>query len=438
MGVSGAAARIASDQRSRPAARVGGHSVWDRWWRWLWFTAFVGGSLVVVRDVDALREAPLGLEVAHRLLSVGLIGFLLLPRIIRSPGAVFRGVPGLLVAFALWRLGSTGWSVYPEWTLYRSVEYLIIALLTVYTASSMKTSAEFYAWLNAVWGWLAVLVALAWKDILLFPQEALRPSASGALVPFQLFGVLPIQNAAGLAQLAGILAIVGINRWLEGRRSALWFVLVAWAVVTMGIAQGRSAIAGFLLGALLVVVLRKRWNVLALVGVVTLGLIMESARNVAVGFLQRGQSVELLMSFSGRKYWWDYTWTQLILERPILGFGAFTGGRFLVQPVVGSPFGSTVDNAWVELWLDTGIVGVVVFALLVAWMLRIFLVAATLSAHADPDKRNTAIECSGVLGLLLVRSWFGSSMTLQGAFPVFALVGYAAFLQRSARRGSPR
>src|SRR5438309_1233074 len=100
-----------------------------RWWHWLWLLVFLSGLVFRIRDIETIHDAPVDAWAAWRIGLMALVAVVLLSRL---PGgrpdwvaAIVRGLPAGVFLYGVMALISTLWSVYPLWTLYRSVEYLI-------------------------------------------------------------------------------------------------------------------------------------------------------------------------------------------------------------------------------------------------------------------------------------------------------------------------
>jgi len=408
---------------------------WNQYLRWLWLIVFLGSLNFVFRTAYDISMSYLTIGVVHRVVSLAIVAIPVTILMIRQPRKLFIGLPGLLIIFSLWRLLSTAWSALPMWTLYRAVEYMYIVALMAFTVASLSDLEDVQAWLNWVWGWIAAQITSAWVGLLLFPDKALVHWPD-ALLPVALMGVAPRINPNGLAQLGGILALVGISRWLSAKRSPRWLLLVIPGLTTLLLAQGRAAMIGFLLGFFAILVLYRKigiiWSLLTALATTTL-LGSERTWRYIGHFFTRGQSSAVLWGLAARTRWWELTWRYFIRKNIFLGYGAFAGGRLVAPLTIGISVGEAsriaLDNAWLELMADTGIISVILFFLLIVWVFRILISHAL---HGDDITRLIAIECLGIFILLFVRSFFASSITLHSEFSFFAIVGCAEYLRRNA------
>jgi O-antigen ligase len=89
----------------------------------------------------------------------------------------------------------------------------------------------------------------------------------------------------------------------------------------------------------------------------------------------------------------------------------------------------TLDNAWLEIVTDSGVVGLVIFGFVV------LLVAYTLFSNARKptgEYKHLAAECLAILVLLAFRSFFVSSITLHSEFAFLAIVGCAEYIRQAS------
>lgn len=413
------------------------------WWHALWLLLFLSSLVFRIRDVQSIKDEPIDLWAVYRIVLVGIVALVLLVRLVvmRTDWvpSLFRGLVGALSVYALISIASTLWSIYPAWSLYKSIEYLVdIALLgaVVATVRSAKTYKTLFDW---TWVLQAGLLGAVWVGALLWPSKAFV--VEGELIPVRISGVLPAvdQNEVGLS--AAILAIVALSR-LQFRaargRSIFYGAVLVLSAGTMVLSQTRVAIAGFLLGTFLVLFFSKRLRVITVLALTVVLLLSLTSFGNAVGtFWQRGENQKSLQEFSGRVPVWEFGW-QTFLEQPVLGFGAYAGGRFAVVAAVVDPRWASTLNEYLEIALGTGICGLtpVVFGLVGAWWL---LIRGAQTNGVFELRHQLAIEAIGVLAIITTKTFFGVNMMWHPAQPFLLVVGYAELLRREKhRRPSPR
>src|SRR4029077_9164065 len=124
---------------------------------------------------------------------------------------------------------------------------------------------------------------------------------------------------------------------------------------------------------------------------------------------------------------WGLAW-QKFLEHPLLGYGAYAGGRFAV--LAGNKVDvSTLHSDFAELMVGTGLLGVIlaVIVLLGTWWA---LFGAFRNSSLETSERQLVIEAIGVFGVISTRSVFTSNLFSHPPLMFLAILGYAEFLRR--------
>jgi O-antigen ligase len=256
-----------------------------------------------------------------------------------------------------------------------------------------------------------------------------------------LYGVFPAIHANSLGEYGAIIAVVSLRGLLlppNGKSSPVWYGLACtFGLAALLFSQTRSALGGFLVGAVLVLLFSKGK------GLTTL-LLSGAAALISVGgvgsllwqFVLRRQSPELFQSLSGRVDWWEFGWQQF-LRSPLTGLGAYTA-RFEVLAKLGASDISSIHNSFLEVVLGVGVLGLipVLAALLGTWWV---LIRSLRSSSLDSFERGTAVEALGVLGVISVRCLFTTHLIWHPSLQFLVVLGYAEFLRRrlSARRDIP-
>jgi O-antigen ligase len=119
-------------------------------------------------------------------------------------------------------------------------------------------------------------------------------------------------------------------------------------------------------------------------------------------FFKRGQNIETLYSLGGRIYKWEFAY-EYIKQNPFLGYGAFAGSRFEIMPEITGTLSSSTHSAWVELIVDAGVIGFIIFLLLVVRVLFRLLRKAIIFPKGQ---RELFIEATAVFLLIFIRSFF--------------------------------
>jgi O-antigen ligase len=396
------------------------------WWHGLWALLFCSDFVFRVRDVQSIQDNPLDAWALYRVGLVGLVGFVLLWRLLTHRGewlqSLFTGLLLVMAAFPLAGLISTGWSVYPSWTLYKSVELLIdisVCAAAVAAAGSPDGLKSLFDW---TWFLFALIQCTVWVGALVAPARALQPATG--MLHVQLAGVMPDLSSNGVGHIAALLAVVALSRLLRREGTLLYGLLFASSVATMLLSQTRSALLGFAVGALLVLLLSGRVLIVFSAAVAAvIVLLATSAGPTFIEYFRRGQNAEMFDSLSGRMDWWSFAW-QRFMERPFTGFGAFAGGRFAALAEMGDQTTSSVHNTYLEAILGLGVMGVlpVLICLGGTW----WRLLKSFASH-------TSLEAIGVLAVLTVRSVFTTDLIWHPALPWLLVLALAELLRREGR-----
>jgi hypothetical protein len=112
------------------------------------------------------------------------------------------------------------------------------------------------------------------------------------------------------------------------------------------------------------------------------------------------------------------------------GLGSFVGGRFIGQKNFESTnqgaSAVTLDNSWLELWVDEGFIGI-------GFLIFFFWRVVMLIRGCAPGMLRSL--CFVIATILLFRSFFVSSLMLHTNFFLFLLIVLCAVIERRANRG---
>ena len=409
------------------------------WWHGLWLLLFLSGIVFRMRDVQAIRVVPVDLWASLRIALVCLAALVLVARLVGLQygdwvHSSFRGLVGAMAAYSVVCVISTAWSVYPAWTLYKSLEYSVDVALLAAILAAVRSAHSYKTLFDLTWVFYGLLLISVCLGALAWPREAVLHGVG--TVGVQLQGVLPAVSANGVGELSATLALVSLIRLFvrpQGRCSWAWYsVVLAAGLVTLVLSQTRSAWVGFLLGLVMILLICKHFATMALLIAFSLPICFTSLpRTISAAFV-RGQSPELLYSLSSRLDFWEFGW-QKFLQQPLTGYGAYAGGRFTVLEEMGYTSTSSVHNTYVEIIMGTGWWGLVpvLLALLGAWWI---LVQALRKLPLASLEYQLALEAAGLLAIVTVRSFFTSHLIWHPSLVFLLVLGYAEFLRRRKYR----
>ena len=313
-----------------------------------------------------------------------------------------RRVPLLGVAFLAWCAASLLWSADRGGSA-RALVDLAVVVAVAFAAGSLLTLRQLHGAVTVAVKALLVATVVA---LLVAPGWSTEPAVDGAP---GWHGPFSHKNALG-----AFLVLAAVTLWTGRGRRAPWLVVVG--VLLVG-AQSSTAVALVVLAGLLVAwqagfvrVRSVQWRGLYL-GVSLLGLgllagLLSTRRDLLTDALGRSGTL------SGRTEIWDAVLRQ-VTERPLVGYG--WGG------VWGSPTGPTREiwrevrfeafyahNGYLDLLLQVGVVGLVLFLLLVGRA----LVALWRARTAPAASWGVLVLLTGALTALSESSPFTGSSAL--------------------------
>lgn len=408
------------------------------WWHFLWLLLFLSDFTFRTRNATDINGQAVDTSAGYRIALVALTALALVFRL-GLPGAgwlgsLFRGLVGPLTVYAVLCGISTAWSVYPAWTFYKSIEYFTDLALLAAILVSVKTEKGWGTVFNWNYALQVLLVGAAWLEAFFWPKEAFHQSRG--LFSAQLGGIMPKISSNGLGELGAIVAVVALSRMLVRRKEAsnrvIYIILFVSGLTTIIFSQTRSAVLGFVVGAVLVLYFARRTKLMILVLVASVILFMfTSARLLTEQYLRRGQTDEQVNDLSGRLEYWEAGWQQL-LKHPYTGLGAYTA-RFTVLDKLGEGDTSSIHNAYMEVILGLGPIGLIPILVAIIgtwrWLLR-FLRSAASTAIDHPE----ALDCVGLLAILTVRSFFTVAFVWHPPLSFLVVLGYVEFVRRQDKR----
>lgn len=417
------------------------------WWHILWALLFASALVFRQRSVTQINSNPLDTWALFRVSLDLVVGVILLTRLaLRRPpfwGSMFRGFVGIMTIFGLVCAASSVWSVYPAWTLFKSLEYLMALALLAAILETVRSVSDFESLFNWTWVLYGFLLLSVWVGAILWPQPALHPIGlpKDALMGVRLSGVMPNQSSEVVGIFAAMIGLICLCRFLplgRGRRGSRWYVAILSAcIVTMILSQTRMAIGGFLLGTFLALFLSRRLRLGAVMTfVVGPVLLLTGVGSVIWAFLKRGESYHALSTLSSRVVWWTFAWEKF-LERPLTGFGAYAGGRFAVMAKLGMGTTSSLHSDYLSVLVGTSIWGLIPFltAIIAVWW---FLISFLRRSQGAGPERQLAYEAGAVFALLTINSLLVPMFSWQAPLYFLVILGYAEFLRRSRLQENPK
>ncbi|HYM78909.1 MAG TPA: O-antigen ligase family protein [Candidatus Dormibacteraeota bacterium] len=408
------------------------------WWHPLWFFIFFSMLVFRIRDVSDAKANPLDAFAMLRILPEAFVALTLIIRLIlKKPnwlGALFRGIPGAMAVYCLVCVATTPFSVKPDWTAYKSLEFLAdVSLL----ASIVASAEGFFTYKNLV-DWTLTFYGLSligvWSNLPLWPTEAMDGG--------RLTGVIPVEASNSVGTSGAVLAIVALCRlspvFGRAKDKAWYMLLLVFGLVSMVLSKTRNAEAAFAFAVVVIVIASPRWRKIAAWGSLAVApliamaailndRLLPQAWDLVISIAQRDQSDAALGSLSGRTAWWEYGIQQL-MHHPWTGLGAYAAGRFAVLGKLGVGSAAMMHSDWIEVLIGTSIWGLIPFAgaLIAAWW---YLIRCIRSDVFTDDQRQLGLELFALLGMLTMHSFFNDELSWHCPLLYFAILGYAEFVR---------
>lgn len=376
-----------------------------QWWEALWVLLFASTLVLRLRDSSEAASNPVD---GFALFRIGLVGLVALELVLRLPTWIHRisspGPVGLLFVFALIAAASTAWSVFPAWTLYKSMEYLVDVALLAAIIARLRSTGEVERLFDITLACYGCLLVLASVESLVGYSDVVQRTPR--LIPFIVACRFPAISSNGVGNMAAIVAVVTLVRLSCPSNRRLWtYLLFTIALGALAFSQCRSAIAGFGLAVLLVARLGKVVSVLTMALLALVGVILLSpVADVLWLYATKDQPQHLLVTLSSRTVWWEYAF-DLLKQRPLLGYGAYAGGQFAVMEQMKIGVIANLHSTWVQLLVDLSIWGLapIALTLLAVWTRTVRLLTSGALRGRD---RLVMLQASGVLAVITVRSIF--------------------------------
>lgn len=367
----------------------------------------------------------------------------------------FSTLPFPLIAFVVIAFASTAWSAYPLWSLAGAFTTLITVIIAAALAIALTRDELIWALGTALR--LVLGLSLLFEFVVaLFVRQPILPwwvDYHGQRIHEAyywsrdlLFTGDRIQGIVGNSNLLGFVALLGLIVFaiqLGSRRVRTGWGIFWLAIAAADLALTRSAtvtvalVAVIVVAVILLLVRRARSfggrvavyavSLVVVAGVITVALVKST---VVLGLLGKSDSL------TGRTGIWNQVIT-LAHERPVAGWGwisywfptiaPFNNRSFVIHGVQYLQ----AHDAWLDIWLQLGIIGLVVFgALVLSTVVRSWLVATALPATASTRGLASA---STLLPVLVLVALLAQSLTESRLLIEYGMLLLTVFAIRSKR-----
>ena len=383
---------------------------------------------------EVMKENPVNFINLTRFILVGFVGLCTIGIFLLRSNQFARNIKGPLgwmMVYAAVALASTAYSSLPLVSAGQALELLVDVLFFV-AVSSFCSSLEIVSLWNLLLSFVSALLVAVWVSALVNPSAGFA-HIPGALLPLQLQGAFPTISPTDLGQISAIVAATAFYRILVRRRAALenegllWGGVFIFGLVSLIFAQERTYVGALAAALIAILFMTRKLNLLPILALCGVALIAGGAGEALREYYMRGQSSAEFLGMTGRLKIWEVGWN-FFKESPLLGHGFQTGHRvdLNVRRSLMSIEIPTVDNTFLDVLLDVGIVG------LLPILAALFQLAGRLlriSRAADLGSRLRESRCEVVGALIIVFITAVTSATLQDhSISLFVLLVSMAFV----------
>jgi O-antigen ligase len=293
------------------------------------------------------------------------------PRFRLNPISVF-------LVYTIIGVFSSLWSEGPIATLGKSMEMLAavsVVWITMVMADAEARLRRLIYW--TIFGCVLGLLYVALGNIF-YPAVFHEYLQIRGLLPYS-WGAPSFFASNTISQLGALVGLFCLALAFEKEQGS-WFFIPCYLVCAVFpvLAQGRTGMASFLVGTVLV--LAKRFPISSVFIIpAAAGLAIILFGDTLLRLFLRGEDEEMLLSLTGRTTWWEWGWTAF-LSRPWFGSGWGVGSRVVFLRLLGMTPAS-VHNGLLEVLLGVGLVGFAIWASAVVWT---WWLAAAAYLRGDP------------------------------------------------------
>lgn len=251
-------------------------------------------------------------------------------------------------------------------TLWKATEILTIVICFFWIKVKLKSLNDVIDIINITWLILLYITLSAVLGGLIEPGTAyIKQTYGTGAFASEFWGVFPRINPNSLSQIGALTALSGFISFMfmkdaKAKLPSIIIFLIGFGILL--IAHSRTSLLAMIVCIIMILLYSKRKALtLAIIIPSSIIFIMIGAQTLISDYILRGQSEKVFTSLSGRTEFWPIVW-DAFLQSPIVGHGYYSGHRQL-QLDSYSIVASSVDNTYLEVLVDLGIVGLFIFLL---------------------------------------------------------------------------
>lgn len=318
------------------------------------------------------------------------------------------------------------------YTMWKSIEIIIdvTAIVSIIAyAQSPYGPINAYKWLMA---YNAMMLIFIVAGAIITPDESFR--SSRGIIPVFLQGSFPVSNPNSVGFISVQLVIHNIAimcRAPSKTYKIIALIIACISFIALILAQSRTSTAGLIAGLIVYLYLdKKKFMALSLMVVGALIMLYTSGADLVTGYLQRGQSEELMTSLSGRTHGWTAAW-EMFQQSPWIGHGFAAAAR---TEILGTENASTLHGALFDVIVGVGLIGLIPWLLAILGALKAMTVLTLRMSSWVRNKYERSIhaEFSAITAILVIRSATssGTAMHEHAFMLLLCIIGYSYMMLR--------
>jgi len=359
----------------------------------VWFgSVFLGGG-ETIEEANHLRT--------YRAIILGCLGLLATCGVLTRFSCFRKSGNGALwfLLYAFFGMVSAVYSPDYVITLWKSFEVFVFVVMGVYI-SRFINDIEGVRWIVDIISLIMLyLVFSIMYGVIIVPAEAMPAfSVSKGAMAFAAYGVFPAINANSGTQYAAILISLSLNYIFSLKKySFISMLVIGIGCITLILTHSRTSILGLVLAVSVMLIVGRHYILAGLLGVIIFTGMLFGLGDLSKAYFYRGQSEAVFSTMSGRLDFWEIVWN-VFLQSPIVGHGFYAQ-----KAILGT---STVDNTYLQVLVNLGVVGLFIFLMPIFKITRQLLKTYP-NKLTETTEKLVWFQLSSIFIILIMRSLTG-------------------------------
>ena len=320
-----------------------------------------------------------------------------------------------MFVFSIYAMASSLYSVNPLLSLWKGFEVFTIVSLFLYVSSQIRNFDDLNSIIDIFKFIILFLVISSLVGAIIAPGQALiiQRGGIGGVHAYAYRGVFPSIPPNSLAQLGAMVGVTGLVALLytdRMRNRIMAAGLLILGLAALLLAHSRTSILSFVLAVMFLFVFGKHRFLGLGLAVLAGAILLVIPEFISYGeqYVVRGQTHDAFVTLSGRMNFWPDVLEAFRLS-PVIGHGYYAGHRDLVVGGRQLLQYSSVDNTYLEVLVDLGIIGVsILLAAVVSLARNIWFVRPShFNTKLQSEWRPVWVLLSGLFLIVIIRSLTG-------------------------------